>query len=97
MSSAPASVAPIRNASSAASGGAWRRLLIVVTSTSETSSGGSPASPSALPAAAAAMSSRVSPGPAYPRLVMPERLTIHSSLDPIGAATSSLPTERDGR
>jgi hypothetical protein len=72
-------------------------LLIVVTSTSETSLGGRPASPSALPAAAAAMSTRVSPGPANPRLVMPDRVTIHSSVDPIGPATSSLPTERDGR
>ena len=31
------------------------------------------------------------------RLEVPVRLTIHSSLDPIGPATSSLPTEREGR
>ena len=29
--------------------------------------------------------------------IEPERLTIHSSLDPIGPATSALPTERGGR
>src|SRR5829696_741177 len=70
---------------------------MVVTSTSDTAAGGTPASPSALPAAAAAMSARVSPGPAKYRRWIPDRAMIHSSLESMAPATSALLTERAGR
>ena len=68
----------------------------VATITRSMSAAGRPLAASALPPAAAAMSARLSSGPAIRLLAIPTRLRIHSSLVSMLTASSSLVTTLAG-